>query len=463
MRAVVYFVLILHFLNDYLFLQMSSIKYSNGATIGDIEDLIHNFLIIMLEHSMRQKDGWKDIEATIHCAEWLSMVGGSSTGDQRIRREESLPIFKRRLLGGLLDFAARELQVQQTQVIAAAAAGVAAEGLSPKEAKAEAENAAQLSVALAENAIVILMLVEDHLRLQSQLCRASSSVDGSASPISSPSPIGSRSNSLAKVPGESFEALGARRSSSNDSGGLSLDVCIHLLSFILPCTLFAKLKYYRGYAIALHMVVVLASMADANGQISAAVMERLTAAAAAEPYESVRCAFVSYGSCASDLAVGWKYRSRMWYGVGLSPKTTGFGGGGSGWEAWKTALEMDVNENWIELPLVKKSVTMLQALLLDESGLGGGLGVGGGSGTGMGGMAALYQLLDSDQPFLCMLRMVLVSMREEDNGEDGMLMRNASIKDGISEGLHRHAGNMVPLDNNSRLSTRKPTSALLWR
>lgn len=28
------------------------------------------------------------------------------------RREESLPVFKRRLLGGLLDFAAGELQVQ---------------------------------------------------------------------------------------------------------------------------------------------------------------------------------------------------------------------------------------------------------------------------------------------------------------------------------------------------------------
>lgn len=27
----------------------------------------------------------QDIEATIHCAEWLSIVGGSSTGDQRIR------------------------------------------------------------------------------------------------------------------------------------------------------------------------------------------------------------------------------------------------------------------------------------------------------------------------------------------------------------------------------------------
>ncbi|KAL6322549.1 hypothetical protein AAG906_009857 [Vitis piasezkii] len=65
--------------------EMGSNKDSTSANFGDIEDLIHNFLIIILEHSMRQKDGWKDIEATIHCAEWLSMVGGSSTGDQRIR------------------------------------------------------------------------------------------------------------------------------------------------------------------------------------------------------------------------------------------------------------------------------------------------------------------------------------------------------------------------------------------
>jgi len=27
----------------------------------------------------------QDIEATIHCAEWLSIVGGSSTGEQRVR------------------------------------------------------------------------------------------------------------------------------------------------------------------------------------------------------------------------------------------------------------------------------------------------------------------------------------------------------------------------------------------
>lgn len=191
-------------------------------------------------------------------------------------------------------------------------------------------------------------------------------------------------------------------------------------------------------------------MADASGQISTAVMERLAAAAAAEPYESVSCAFVSYGSCTMDLAEGWKYRSRLWYGVGLPPKTTCFGGGGSGWESWKCSLQKDAHGNWIELPLVKKSVSMLQALLLDESGLGGGLGIGGGSGTGMGGVSSLYQLLDSDQPFLCMLRMVLLSLREEDHGEDSLLMKNLSSEDGSSSG---------PLNISPQISP----SALLWR
>ena len=115
-------------------------------------------------------------------------------------------------------------------------------------------------------------------------------------------------------------------------------------------------------------------MADGIGQIPTPVMERLAAAAAAEPYESVSCAFVSYGSCAKDLADGWKYRSRLWYGVNLSPSPAPFGGGGSGWDFWKSLLEKDANGYWIELPLVKKSMEMLQALLLDESGHGGGLG-----------------------------------------------------------------------------------------
>jgi len=43
---------------------MGSSKDLNGVSIGEIEDLIHNFLIIVLEHSMRQKDGWK---VSVHC------------------------------------------------------------------------------------------------------------------------------------------------------------------------------------------------------------------------------------------------------------------------------------------------------------------------------------------------------------------------------------------------------------
>ncbi|KAM7508730.1 hypothetical protein LguiA_019183 [Lonicera macranthoides] len=406
--------------------EMGASKTSNPLILRDVEDLIHGFLIIMLEHSMRKKDGWKDIEATIHCAEWLCMVGGSSTGDQRVRREQSLPIFKRRLLGELLDFSTSELQVQ-TQVIAAAAAGVAAEGLAPEVAKAEAENAAQLSVALVENAIVILMLVEDHLRLQSKLYSASHFPDSSPSPLSYVLPVGNSSNMLS-IPGEPFGSVGDGNSTSGDSGRLSFDV--------------------------------LASMADAKGQLSAAVMERLAAAAAAEPYASVSCAFVSYGTCVMDLADGWKYRSRLWYGVGLPSKITSFGGGGSGWESWRSAVEKDENGYWVERPLIKKSVSMLQALLLDESGLGGGLGIGGGSGTGMGGMTALYQLLDSDQPFFCMLRMVLVSMREEDDGEENN-MKNVNGDDWLSEGLHQQDSNMSSVDNYDRISTRNPQSALL--
>jgi len=77
-------------------------------------------------------------------------------------------------------------------------------------------------------------------------------------------------------------------------------------------------------------------MADENGQISTSVFERLVAVAVAGPYESVSCAFVSYGFCAKDLAIGWKYRSRLWYDVGLPSNTTFLGGGESGCDFWKS-------------------------------------------------------------------------------------------------------------------------------
>jgi hypothetical protein len=202
--------------------------------------------------------------------------------------------------------------------------------------------------------------------------------------------------------------------------------------------------------------------ADTNGQLSAEVMERVTAAAAAEPYGSVRHAFVSYGSCISDLSEGWKYRTRLWYGVCIPPKSNVFGGGGSGWVSWKSVLEKDSNGNWIELPLVKKSVSMLQALLLD-SGLGGSLATGVGSGPGVGVIGALNQLLDSDQPFFCMLRLILVSMREDDSGEDDIFTRNIGMKDVISEGLGCQSGSMLALDDHSSASIKQHPAALLWR
>lgn len=51
-----------------LICQMDAGKSPTSPSLGDIEDLIHNFLIIILEHSMRQKDGWKvGYETSLHC------------------------------------------------------------------------------------------------------------------------------------------------------------------------------------------------------------------------------------------------------------------------------------------------------------------------------------------------------------------------------------------------------------
>lgn len=115
--------------------------------------------------------------------------------------------------------------LMQTQIIAAAAAGVAAEGLSPKDAKAEAENAAQLSVALVENAIVILMLVEDHLRLQNKQSSSARAPNSSPSPLSVVYATNNHSNPLSTID-ESTEVVDDRRSLDSDSGGVPLDVCI---------------------------------------------------------------------------------------------------------------------------------------------------------------------------------------------------------------------------------------------
>lgn len=118
------------------------------------------------------------------------------------------------------------LSLQKTEGITAAATGVTAEGLMPKETIIQAEKAAHLSVALAENAIVLMMLVEDHLRSRSQQFFTSCSIDSAVSPASAVSSAASRSNSLSRTGSDPLEAGGSRQSLSGDSGGLPVDVCI---------------------------------------------------------------------------------------------------------------------------------------------------------------------------------------------------------------------------------------------
>jgi hypothetical protein len=142
-----------------------------------VTEMCLSFVSLMLEHSLRIKDGWRDLEAVLHSLEWLaaqvpklecSGVLKTLARDElqrREKREAAVPGVKRQLFSNLLDFCAEELN-DQTGVVAAAAAGVAAGNMSPKNARAEADAAAQLSICLAENALVVLMLLEDFLRTQ---------------------------------------------------------------------------------------------------------------------------------------------------------------------------------------------------------------------------------------------------------------------------------------------------------
>lgn len=206
-------------------------------------------------------------------------------------REASLPVIKRKILGSLVDFAASELHFQvrtmlphcshqlrvrifgiwslatrscwitrlyqsrclyrlmctgfynnvifvQTQIVAAAAAGVAAEGLSPRTARVEAEAAASLSMSLAENALVLLMLVEDHLRLESQVYYStisSKQANGSTPITPTLSAVPSRRHSAIGIEksGPALDVSASRRlSSTQDTGSLSLEVILLFLSIM---------------------------------------------------------------------------------------------------------------------------------------------------------------------------------------------------------------------------------------
>lgn len=110
----------------------------------------------------------------------------------------------------------------QKQVIAAASAGVGSYGLPPEVSKAEVENAAMLSEALVENAIVMLMLVEDHLRLQSKLFSSTQFQAGSTSPLSAVLPVISSPSAISRP---------LEGSNLSKDSAIPHDVCVFISRF----------------------------------------------------------------------------------------------------------------------------------------------------------------------------------------------------------------------------------------
>eukprot|EP00850_Spirogloea_muscicola_P006613 SM000031S11622 [mRNA] locus=s31:702958:718064:- [translate_table: standard] len=416
---------------------------ASGDGLKAVQELVYSFLAIMLEHSMREKDGWKDVENTLHSLEWLTHTKGAALStERRLRWETAVPTIKRHLLGALLDFAAVELDAQ-AGLVAATAAGVASENLSPRAARAEVEIAAQLSLSLAENALVLLALIEEFLRIQCQVTTSNraSSVLANGALNSPPTPSAARSPALK---GYNNSRIGGSKSFN---AGVPLEV--------------------------------LASMADSEGQISAASMDRVLASATAEPWESVRSALTAYGSTGLEMGPSWTRRSRMWFGVGLE-QDIGGGGDAAGWESWHEALQRDDDGQWTDYSLVQKAVRMLMALLSNSMGsIGGGAGgaggvgggggraLGGGGGGGAGTIQGLQQLLDSDQPFYVMLRLVLVALREEDHVIEG---KCTTAEEGQRERGNTENGPSEPVSRRKSQSdaevtaeaARRAKTSLLW-
>ncbi|GMH25287.1 hypothetical protein Nepgr_027130 [Nepenthes gracilis] len=120
-----------------------------------------------------------------------------------------------------------------------------------------------------ENATVIVMLVEDHRQLQSELCSVSSWVNETVAPLAYVPPASNQLSSLTMAGGE-FKVTSANyKSLPDNAGGLPVDI--------------------------------IASLSNGIGHTTAAVMEQLTAD---EPYDSVSGAFVTYGGCVIDLVEG---------------------------------------------------------------------------------------------------------------------------------------------------------------
>ncbi|GJP47283.1 hypothetical protein CLOM_g6504 [Closterium sp. NIES-68] len=515
---------------------------SGGEVTGEqgervaVNEMIFTFLGTVLEHCMTFKDGWKELEATFHCLEWMALIGGSSIGPERVKREAGMATVKRRLLHGVMDFTAAQLTVQaQVEAAAAAAAAAAAEAaalssplpvdipISPTPSSPHPRSPDPLlvsatSACLLENAVALLMLLEDFLRIhaaaRSPLPLATLAFDADdtlpgsrpaawqEAPAGSPTPA----SAAAALPGTTATAAAAAAAGLKP---LAAQLSNPLLS--------SGSSSRRRSPTDLITLEMLGLMADDTGQLTPAMLDRITASTSAEPFEGVRCALPTYGSISQELPLSWGHRSKLWYGVALPPEGKGGPGWGGGRAAWAAAVEMDpVTGRWQDLPLVVKAVGILRSMLLEEGevaqgGEGGGGGgesgageggktqggkAGGGAAEGVlavvGGIAnmlgggspggvlnrASQRLLEDDQTLLTVLRLAAVAARElsdvvdeggeggEGGREDSGVGERAAGAGGVAGGglVKRGEGGAVALER-AELEGISPgvLSSLLWR
>ncbi|CAI5460339.1 unnamed protein product [Closterium sp. Yama58-4] len=506
----------------------------------------------------------RELEATFHCLEWMALIGGSSIGPERVKREEGMATVKRRLLHGVMDFTAAQLRVQvrchsvlphlfflsqrchpsfsspshlapapssapcpahphatakqaQVEATAAAAAAAAAEAAalasplpmdipisptptSPHPRAPDPLLTSPTSAWLLENAVALLMLLEDFLRFHA----------AARSPLALPTVAfdaddtlpGSRPAAWQEVPDpDSPTGASAAAAAAAAAGGGSVlpgttaTAAAAAAAGLMPLAaqlsnplLSAGSSSRRRSPTDLLTLEMLALMADNAGQLTAPMLERITASTSAEPFEGVRCALPTYGSISQELPLSWGHRSKLWYGVAVPPEGKGAPGWGGGRAAWAAAVEIDpVTGRWQDLPLVVKAVAMLRSMLLDEGDVGQGQGgekQGGKGGAGaaegvlavVGGIAnmlgggsaggvlnrASQLLLEDDQTLLTVIRLVGVAARElsdmVDPGGDGAAVHG---KEGGVDGAD---GGVVAWERGEMEGISPGVlSSLLWR
>ncbi|CAI5475939.1 unnamed protein product [Closterium sp. Yama58-4] len=530
----------------------------------DVNEMIFAFLGTVLEHCMTFKDGWKELEATFHCLEWMALIGGSSIGPERVKREEGMATVKRRLLHGVMDFTAAQLCLQvritshsilphlfllsqrcnpsfsspshlapassptpclahphttakqaQVEATAAAAAAAAAEAAalasplpidipisptptSPHPRAPDPLLTSPTSAWLLENAVALLMLLEDFLRFHA----------AARSPLALPTVAfdaddtlpGSRPAAWQEVP-DPDSPTGAGASAGGGAGGgsvlpgMTATAAAAAAAGLMPLAaqlsnplLSAGLSSRRRSPTDLLTLEMLALMADNAGQLTAPMLERITASTSAEPFDAVRCALPAYGSISHELPLSWGHRSKLWYGVAVPAEGKGAPGWGGGRVAWAAAVEIDpVTGRWLDLPLVVKAVAMLRSMLLEEGEVGQGgekQGEKGGAGTAegvlavVGGIAnmlgggsaggvlnrASQLLLEDDQTLLTVIRLVGVAARELSHVVDEEQEGERAAPRGKEGGVDGAGGGVVAWERGEVEGISPGVlSSLLWR